>query len=829
MNKLTLSIAMLAATNAMVASVVAQDSSTLEEITIVGSKATLISAVEKQRESNSLISVVDSDAMGSFADTTAAEAIRRLPGISIENDQSEGRYVTIRGLSSDLNSIAVNGASMVAPENGRSVMLDGLPTELLDSITVAKSLTPEMDSDSIGGRVDFKTKKPSELEGRLLALKVQNNFGQYAAEKLNPKLALTYGDKINDMAAHVFGVTYSSKDIVAFNNETGFGWEDGAMNDDYEMRYYELTRERLGMTYDVDFLIGDDDRLFANLFWNQYNDSELRWKDEYGDIGDQVISTSANGMVVNEIKHDAETRVREETRTIAAFNLGYETAVSGWFVDTMVSYSFAEEDDSNNAEANFRTKYRNDDKITTINWADSQRPYLTPADASLYDPAEMGFDGFEVTANVSQDSEVAFVFNAEKEFDFGVVKTGVKVKSREKDVDDYIIVYDGWGDNTLADMNPQTNSDWFFADQTFSQQADPSLVWAMKDRVDEMDVDFEDDISRDFTTTEDIFAAYIQNTYTWDKAVVVAGMRYENTSVDSQAHDQVTLAQTTASSDHSFFAPSVNVKYFFNDQLQLRAAIWKGLSRPGFTKTAPKLNVNYDDGGAKVSGSAGNPLLKPYEAVNYDLSIEFYGEGMTFISAGLFRKDIKNAIYPTIQKNATIMGVAFNDGVETWINSGDSTIDGFELNGQYGWDNGLYVAANMTLTDGESSFAFEDDNSFTTPFRKLADEAANISVGYDKGPWDVRIAANYRSEYLDWLADENGSIDDLSENNMRWVDAYVQVDLTAKYKVNDALAIKFEAVNLGNRAEYYYWGDDSQLSQYDIFGKNYSLGMTYNF
>ncbi|GIR40082.1 MAG: hypothetical protein CM15mP51_08620 [Porticoccaceae bacterium] len=55
--------------------------------------------------------------------------MRRLSGISVENDQGEGRYITIRGLSSDLNSIAVNGASMVAPENGRSVMLDGLPTE----------------------------------------------------------------------------------------------------------------------------------------------------------------------------------------------------------------------------------------------------------------------------------------------------------------------------------------------------------------------------------------------------------------------------------------------------------------------------------------------------------------------------------------------------------------------------------------------------------------------------------------------------------------------------------------------------------------------------
>ena len=827
MKKLALSIAVMSAINVMAANVMAQDVSGIEEIIVVGTKATLISAIEKQRESNNLISVVDSDALGSFADTTAAEAIRRLPGISIENDQSEGRYVTIRGLSSDLNSIAVNGASMVAPENGRSVMLDGLPTELLDSITVAKSLTPEMDADSIGGRVDFKTKNPSELTKRLLTLKVQNNFSEYADEQINPKLALTYGDQVTDTVAHVVGLTYSSKDIVAFNNETGFGWNNGVMNDDYEMRYYELTRERYGFTYDVDFAVGDD-RLFVNLFWNQYDDSELRWKDEYGDLGDQVLSTSDSGMVVNEVKHDAETRVREETRTIAAFNLGYETELSEWAIDSMVSYSFAEEDDSNNAEANFRTKYRNGDKVTTINWSNPQRPYLMPADASLYDPAEMDFDGFEVTSNISQDSELAFVFNAEKEFDFGVLKTGVKVKSREKDVDDYIIVYDGWGDKTLAEMNPQTNTDWHFANQTFSQQADPNKVWEMKNLVSEMDVDFEDATSRDFTTTEDIFAAYVQNTYSWDKGLVIAGVRYENTSTDSQAVEYGSTTKTNASSDHSFFAPSVNVKYFFNDQLQFRAAIWKGLSRPGFLKTAPKIDVSLDTDGS-VSGSAGNPNLKPYEAINYDLSIEFYGEGMTFISAGLFRKDIKNAIYPTLQTNATYMGVSFNDGVDSWINAGDSTINGLELNAQYGWDNGFYVAANATLTDGESSFTFEDDKTFTTPFRKLADEAANISLGYEKDRWDVRLAANYRSEYLDWLADEDGSISDLSENNMRWVESYLQVDLTAKYQVSPAMQIKLEAINLGNRPEYYYWGDDSQLSQYDTFGRNYSLSMNYNF
>ena len=135
----------------------------VEEIVVTGTIATLINAVDKQRAADNIISVVDSDALGNFPDTTAAEAIRRLSGISVENDQGEGRYVTIRGLSSDLNSVAVNGASLVAPENGRSVLMDGLPTELLDSITVAKTLTPEMDADSIGGRVEFNTKKPSDI------------------------------------------------------------------------------------------------------------------------------------------------------------------------------------------------------------------------------------------------------------------------------------------------------------------------------------------------------------------------------------------------------------------------------------------------------------------------------------------------------------------------------------------------------------------------------------------------------------------------------------------------------------------------------------------
>ena len=821
MNKQRLAIA-IAATTALYAgiSLNAQDLDNIEEVVVVGSKASLISAVDKQREADNIMSVVDSDALGGFADTTAAEAVRRLSGISVENDQGEGRYVTIRGLSSDLNSIAVNGASMVAPENGRSVMLDGLPTELLESITVAKSLTPEMDSDSIGGRIDFNTKKPSSIDGRFFKAKIQNNFSQYADENFNPKMSITYGEKLSDTFANILAVTYSSKDIVAYNNETGFGWEDGLMNDDYEMRFYELTRERYGLSYDADLMVSGG-RVFLSALWNQYDDAELRWKDEYGKIKLIDGTETATSMQTERIRHDAETRVRYETRTLSAFTLGFEGTMGDWIIDPKISYSFAEEDDSDNADVTFRNDMK--DTVGTIEWSNPQRPTITPSDTSIYSPAELGFKELEITENVSKDSEFAFSVNAERETDLGTLKVGFKSKNREKDVDDYIIVYEA--DMTMADFDPQT-LDWQFAGQTFSQQANPDMIYALRNQLDSLSVDFSNDYARDFVTEEKVNALYIQNTYTWDKGVIVAGVRYEDASTDSQAFDQ-DGNQVFAGSNHSFFAPSINVKYFLDDRLQLRGAIWKGLSRPGFKKTAPKLDYDNDEG--DISGSAGNPDLKPYEAINYDLSLEFYGDDMTFASVGLFRKNIENAIYPKIYKTATFLGVTFNDDVETWENAQDSTINGLELNLQYGWENGMYFAGNVTLTDGESTFEPTDDVSFTTPFRKLADEAFNISLGYDKGPWDVRLAANYRSDYLDWLSDEGDDIDDVSENNSRFVDNYLQVDFTAKYKTSDNLEFKFEAVNLGNEEEYYYWGNENQLSQYDVYGRNYSLGMTYNF
>ena len=823
----------LAITLGMSAVAVAEEDEIIEEIVVIGTRASLMNAVDKQEASDSFISVVDSDALGDFPDTTAAEAIRRLSGISIENDQGEGRYVTIRGMSSDLNAVAINGTSVMSPETDRSVLLDGVPTELLDSITVHKTNTPDLDADSIGGRIDFATKNPSDITERLFKVKLDTQYNEQAKSKDNLRVSMTYGNPLSETSGHILGVTYSTKDIITYNNETGYGWEQNDngsfyMNDDYEMRYYDLTRERYGVTYDFDRLIGDSNRFFVSLFWNEYIDDELRWKDEYGYL-DKQSTLDINSMDVTRIKHDAETRQREESRTIQAYTVGFDHRIGEWDSTVSISYSYAEQDDTDNADATFRYKEKDDDTISgTISWADPQKPIYTARNLDMYDVSKLKFDEIEFEDSISEDRETAFRYDLEKEYDFGTVKFGTKYRSRTKDVDNNKQFYEM--DATMADFNPQQMSTWTFAGQTFGPMADPALIFALQNNRSGLEFAGEETFEEDFTTREDIFALYGMTTLVGDNSRTVVGIRWERTDWESDAYvydpDRQSL---NVSRDHNFFAPSLNVRYTLTDNWIMRAAYSRSMTRPGFSASAPVVAIERN--GEERSGRGGNPNLKPLESDNFDLSLEYYTNELTFLSAGIFYKDIENAIYRTIRKNfVSPNGVDINDGYETWINADESTILGLEFNFQYGLDNGLFAAINLTkIPKAESTFSPEDGTQFTTPFRKMADFNSNISLGFDKGPWDIRLSVSHRNEYLDWLADEEDDIDTVSINNSRFVDDHTQWDFVAKYKFTDQITGKFEAINMGDEPEFYYWGSDSRLSQYDEYGSSYSLGFTYQY
>jgi len=821
----------------------------VEELVVVGTKASLKSAIEKQRDSDQVVSIVDSDALGEFPDETAAEAVRRLSGVNVENDQGEGRYITLRGMSGDLNAVSMNGAMVPAPEGGRKVLLDGLPTELLDSIEVYKTLIPSQDSEGIGGRIEFKTKKATDLDSRLFKVKFDSQYNEFVDDMDSPKYSLTYGEKLSKNFGLILGYTYQSKHIISNNNETGYEpWEiadngNKYLARDWELRFYDLTREREGLTVDLDLEIDDQSSIFFNYLMNEYTDDELRHKDEYRArslVESSVTPTSAS---YQRITTDKETRKRIEVRQIETKIFGFETIEGDYSIKFQVSESFAEEDDSNNVDAKFRAECRirsGDEICGTYSWSNPKfiNLVLAPAASNLTDPSEFEWDEFEIDYGIIQDSEVAYKLDFMNEnMDFNgnpmTLEFGFKQSKRVKSNSEGN--YDASGDvpEGLSNYAPYAPNNYWYFPQPLSFFASPESVFGLQSEVRQF---VELDLADYWKSKEEIFAAYIMGTIRYPNSVLVVGVRNETTNFDTSGfNDGDSSDVLTFSNGYNFFSPSFNYKYFLNDSIQLRASFYRALSRPGFSQSAPIPDISEGVNG-EYSGSMGNPDLEPYKANNLDFSIEYYGNDY-LLTAGLFYKDIQNTIYPRVIANQVVGGILFSD-LETYSNAADSQIVGVELNFFSELDDylpiqGFFIAANATFSDGESDFAPGGDNEqiFSIPFRKLSEQNANFSLGYDQGKVDARFAFNYRSSYLDYLGDESEELfnDDFGYGFMRFTDDYYSVDLTARYKYTDRLSFKFEGKNLGNQPEFYYWNTADRLSQYDEYGSSFSLGFRYTY
>ena len=850
----------------------------IEEVIAVGQKAGLKSALKKQQDSDSVISVIDSDGLGQFPDTTAAEAVRRLSGISVENDQGEGRYVVIRGMSPELNSFSLNGAMLAAPENNRAVLLDGLSTDLLSSITVSKTLTPDQDADSIGGRIDFNTLDPLDIDGSYNRLKIESSWNELTENSNNPRMSFTTGRKISSDLAYTFGANYQSRQTISNNNETGFGWEPENnvwfMNDDFEQRYYDLTRERLGFSGEVSFLLNDTTQLYVRGMQNNYNDDEVRFKDEYGKL--DMVELGATSAKYERVRHDVETRQRLESRTLQAISFGGSTEldVRGNFfnVDFDFSYSFAEQDDTDNADATFRCEIRADkDKcidldgvydgwVGQIDWSNPQTPIFTwnsavPGIEAVYDLNNYGLDEVEFEKALTQDTINAFKLDFTRDllrFGFDATeKFGLKVSEREKNVQ---IDNSFWGDGgfSIGNLNPTSPIIWRLPNPFF-QSANPSAVRNLENQTDLLD--YSASASRyasyaeDFITNEDITSIYYMNTFRGEVATIILGFRYEITETETFGNDaslnedgvggyecagsfadDVCVISQSSSSKHEFFAPNFTYKLQLDDNLVLRAARWSALSRPKFTASAFRTMVEIEEGDGSIDGAkaeVGNPELKPMEATNYDIGLEYYLSDFSYVSLNFFKKFIKNDIYKVLSENISYQGVLLDEYV-TYVNADDGELTGLEFNFQYEFDNlpGMFVAFNFTNTEGNNESPF--DRTERIPFRKLSENNANFSIGYDKDKFDLRLAANYRSDYLDVLSqDEDASLNSLDYS--RFTDNFMQLDFTAKYRYSDELTFNLELVNINDEPEYYYWGDKARLSQYDEFGTTVNFGARYSF
>lgn len=819
-----------------------------DNIIVVGTKAAQASALNQQRAANSIKTIIDSDGLGNFPDTTVADSLARAVGISVENDQGEGRYVSIRGINTDLISSSINGVRTPSPEDRRGVLLDGVPSDLLDGIEIQKSLTPDVDADSLGGVINLKTISAFDRNGQFIRAKLEGQYNEIT-EKLSPKGTLTYSNTFNDTFGVALSINYQDLAIEAHNNEIGeWGFDDTnnvyIPNDDYEQRWYDLTRERIGLVANFDWRASDNTNLYLRTLYNQYTDDEIRNKLEFREFDEEIIAADANSVTIRRGEVDAEARQRTEVRNIQTYSLGGETLLDAWTFDYQASYAYAEEDDTDNHDVAFRSGPEQRDSVLgsiTLDYSDPKRPVVSgQALPFLLDPANYEMDAYEQEMTINEDTEYAFQFNAARDSMLGNTpvtwKAGLKYRDRQKVRDQNLTFHER--DLNMADFitaNAEIEG-WRLGNPMF-QWPNANLTAALSDTFTTAELQEDDSLLEstigDFVIDERILAAYGMGTFELGKTTVVAGARLEQTNVDLEGAflDESNFAITprNVSNDYSHFLPSLNVKYDFTDKLIGRAAYYAAVVRPAFGDMAPTALLNDDRDEIEL----GNPDLDPYKAANFDLGLEFYPTNLSVFSVGLFYKDISDAIFPatydladlptsvdlSFLPAATLAGI---DEVNTFINVGKSEIYGVEFNYVQNLGDlsaaldGFLLSGNLTLSDSEATLP----DGRKVPFLKQAGTVWNVALAYENGPWDLRVSTNFRGDYLDELVDEN--LDRTTDDRM-------VVEASAKYKVSDQFQVYVEGKNLTNEGEYYYFGDESRLSQYDEYGRSFIIGARYTY
>jgi TonB-dependent receptor len=814
----------------------------VENVIVIGQAAGINKALNKQRSADNILTAVSADAIGQFPDTNVSESLQRLPGLSIERDQGEGRYVRVRGMGPDYNAVTINGVGVPGPDaDRRAVALDVIPSDLLENLTVTKSLTPDMDANSLGGSIDVQSLSAFDRDGFFYQLTAEGSYDENTEEN-SPKIAATasnqfsLGGDTNNVGV-AFGVSSFKREFGSDNVETGGAWdfEEGeARLEEMEQRDYRITRERSGVTLNLDYKPSDDTDLYWRNLYSEYTDSEIRLANvisfvEEDEEGEREDTSVAEGEV-NSAEVQRELKDRTETQKILSTSLGGQTRLDKWTLDYSVAYSKSSEDEPKNiagaifkidddviADKAFDIFYTNTDKI------------LVTAPPEYYQPSSYKLDEVELGSTNTNDESTAVNFDFTRDLDWGLnpaqIKFGVKYTGREKDNNiDIWFAEEFIGETSLTEFSGDE------VDYQFGQFGNTINAAKVKAAIDVAEEDEVESSIGDYDVTEDTGAAYLMGRVDINAWRVLTGVRYENTdfTADGYSYDgeaDVLNSQSFENSD-DYFLPALHIRYSINDKTQMRAAWTNSVVRPGFAQLSPGRLIEEDDG--DIEEEFGNPNLKSLESSNIDLGIEFYPGVASVISAFAFYKSIDNFVYQT--DLAGTEGYEDHEHAITFVNGENADILGIELaaSKQFTslpspWD-GLLIGGNATFVDSTAEIGGYDDGEFIArdiPMPSQSDTSANFMIGYESDKISMRLSANYKSNYLLEV------LEPMEADYDAYVDDQMQLDFSIRYYVTESIKLHFEALNLTDEIYYSYVKDSQYNAQYESYGLTYKLGITF--
>ncbi|PHV07150.1 TonB-dependent receptor [Janthinobacterium sp. BJB412] len=813
----------------------AVDSEHRSRVVVTGQRVAMSKAIAAQEKADNIISVISSDDIGGLPDKNAAEALARLPGVSVQRDQGEGRYITVRGMGPDLNNVTINGALVPSPEAGRrAVALDVLPAGLIRSLEVSKTLTPDQDASSLGATVEVKSLSAFDLPGRLLSASAGASYDQNTG-KTSPNASLLGAQRFMDGKLGVAaGLSLEKRKFGSDNVETGGAW-DGERLGGFELRDYLPVRERNAFALNLDYRPADGSSFYLRSFLSRFSDDEVRDRLTISNIAGGAVAEGATASA----RAERRIRQRKYTQTIRSFVLGTEQQFGDWKLALSGSANKADED---TPEALNDGRFRGNANFAGVGFTDGVQPHLA-APNSVFDPANYSLNAISLQQRYSADKANQARVDLSHEFDLGqarsTLKFGLKASRREKTNDTNQWQYNSakssspnyWGASGVSMAGFVQGQELDYPLGRIGTAIDPALVRA---RVAGLDrnaarLALESTIN-DYKMNEDIDAAYVQDSLTLDAWHLLAGVRAERTRFEASGSQVSGAVATPLQRERSYtnWLPSAQLRYDVDHKTSVRAAWTHAVVRANFSQLAPGVSL-----ASATEASIGNPDLAPLKSTNLDLGIErILGADGGAVSAYLFHKDIKNFTYTT---NLAGSGKWAGYTTATSFANGDTaSVRGLELSYNQPlrmlpapW-NRLIVGANGTWTDSSAHIARYDLAAKTTLGRNIdmpgqSDRMLNLMLGYESGAVSTRLALNYKSPYLLELG-----ADILNPAQDRIVDTQKQLDFSFAYQINKQLQLVFDAANINNEKYYVYQGSKGHNAQFEQYGRTYKISLKAN-
>ena len=805
-------------------------------------------ALSQQKTNSNITNVIASDQIGRFPDANVGDALKRVPGITMQNDQGEARDIIIRGMAPQLNSVTLNGERIPSAEgDNRRIQMDLIPADMIQTIQVNKAVTPDMDADAIGGSVNLVTREaPSGLR---ISGTAASGFN-FLSEKPVWTGALVIGDRImNDKLGVIFSASYNNHEFGSDNVEAVWIENDqfGAVIDEFDIRTYTVHRVRRSASLNLDYKINENHTLFLNSIYNWRDDWENRFRYRVGNLEDafddgNVTQTepgvfNALGRIGRQTKggigSDRVQNTRLEDQRMRNLTLKGEHQLNRMRLTWSGTYARASEDRPNERYI----RYRGSDLPVTVDIRNPERPLVTSSQENQWQSLPLN--------DISEERQFTFEedFNGRLDFqmpvnEFIILKAGGRYRNKFKKRDNNFFEYEPVNQ---ADFDPMVNvpvSDISKIDYLAGEQYQAGN-FAQREFLGALDLEnpalfTKSDIPEEYapgnyTAREKIYAGYAMFDAQFNpKLSVIGGLRVEHTDINYNGFsfdvETEEIGTTNGTDNYTNILPGVHFKYDATENSILRFAWTNTIARPNYFDLVPFRQ--FDPDGPDLS--AGNPNLVPAVSMNFDFMAERYFRSIGLVSVGAFYKDIDDFIYSRRIENfdARPLGIDETDvEFETPENGGSAEVYGLEASLQYQLDflpglwKGLGIYLNYTYTQS-STEGIEGRDGEDLALPGTAENMFNASLSYETDKLVLRASLNFASDYIDELGGD--------AFNDRYYDKQTFLDLNGSYAFTPKWRFFFEVNNLTNQPLRYYQGIEERTMQIEFYDVRFNAGIKFD-